>query len=55
MVVVTRCPAAHVTQKQFERLCLEIPPQRGRWAEDGYLWLTDRTNRLIELADGDIG
>lgn len=27
-------------------------PEQGAWRERDYLWLTDRTNRLVELADG---
>lgn len=27
-------------------------PQQGEWSERDYLWLTDRTNHLVELSDG---
>ena len=47
-------PTARVTQRQLDRLCREVLPQQGRWAEDAYLWLTEQTNRLIELTDGNI-
>ena len=30
-------------------LCDVLPPQ-GAWSDREYLWLTDHTNRLIELA-----
>lgn len=32
-------------------LCDALPPQ-GAWSSDAYLWLTDRSNRLIEFTDG---
>ena len=32
-------------------LCDVLPPQ-GAWSDEAYLWLTDHTNRLIELSDG---
>ena len=34
-------------------LCDVLPPQ-GAWSDDAYLWLTDHTNRLIELTDGHV-
>ena len=32
-------------------LCDALPPQ-GAWSDHAYLWLTDRSNRLIEFTDG---
>jgi Uma2 family endonuclease len=29
-------------------------PAQGAWSEDDYLWVTDRTRHLVELADGHI-
>ena len=54
MVIGARGVTARVTQQQLDRLCQEVLPRQGRWAEDAYLWLTDRTKRLIELTDGNI-
>jgi Uma2 family endonuclease len=34
-------------------VALLFPPQ-GEWSEDDYLWLTDRTRRLVEFTDGHI-
>ena len=34
-------------------LCEVLPPQ-GAWSDREYLWLTDHTNRLIELTDGHV-
>lgn len=31
---------------------LDALPQQGDWSEEEYLWLTDRTNRLVEFSDG---
>jgi Uma2 family endonuclease len=46
------------TQKQerseFERAILDLLPAQGEWSEEGYLWLTNRTNRLIEFTNGRI-
>jgi Uma2 family endonuclease len=36
----------------YEELLLEILPAQGEWSEEGYLWLTDHTSRLIEFTDG---
>ena len=54
MAIGARDATARVTQQQLDRLCREVLPRQGRWAEDAYLWLTDRTKRLIELTDGNI-
>ena len=32
-------------------VCDSLPPQ-GYWGEEQYLWLTDRTRRLVEFSDG---
>jgi Uma2 family endonuclease len=36
----------------LDRAILELLPIQGEWSEEAYLWLTDRTNRLIEFRDG---
>mgnify|MGYP000001379519 CR=1 FL=1 len=38
----------------YEELLLDLLPAQGEWSEEAYLWLTDRTNRLIEYTDGHI-
>ena len=40
------------TQEQVDDLLLEVLPRQGGWDDEAYLWLTDHTNRLIELSDG---
>ncbi len=34
-------------------LCDAMPPQ-GHWTDEQYLWLTDRTRRMVEFTDGRI-
>lgn len=36
----------------IEQLLLEILPSQGEWNDEEYLWLTDRSKRLIEFTDG---
>lgn len=38
-------------QAQLMHDLAEILPRQGTWSADDYLWLTERTNHLIELAD----
>jgi len=42
------------TKTSFLREIAPILPEQGEWSEADYLWLTNRTNRLIELSDGRI-
>lgn len=42
---------APCSQAQVNGLVEEALPQ-GCWSDDDYLWLTDRTRRLVEFADG---
>jgi Uma2 family endonuclease len=39
-------------RSSFERTLLEILPAQGEWSDEEYIWLTNRTNRLIEFTDG---
>lgn len=39
-------------QQELQETLLELLPEQGAWSEEGYLWLTDHTNRLIEFTDG---
>jgi Uma2 family endonuclease len=41
-----------LTRQEFVREIAEILPDQGEWSEEDYLWLTNRTNRLIEFSDG---
>lgn len=40
------------SSQEYHQLVLELLPQQGRLSEDDYLWLTDRTNRLVEYTAG---
>ena len=40
-----------VSQAQVNGLVEDVLPQ-GYWSDDDYLWLTDRTRRLVEFTDG---
>lgn len=42
------------SQREFRKVLLEVLPPQGGWSEEEYLWLTDRTSRLIEFTDGSI-
>ena len=54
-VTVTSHPtAAPTSQEALESLLSDILPPQGAWSDDAYLWLTDHTNRPIELTDGHI-
>jgi Uma2 family endonuclease len=46
--------ATRQPESEFERTLLELLPPQGRWDDEGYLWLNERTARLLELADGRI-
>src|SRR5437764_10623621 len=35
-----------------KKLILDLLPDQGMWRDEDYLWLTDRTKRLVELSDG---
>lgn len=48
-----RQPRGKAWQLRVEQLRLaDLLPAQGDWTADDYLWLTQSTNRLIELADG---
>ena len=42
------------TQRELERLVLDLLPEQGAWSEQYYLWLTDQSNHLIEFTDGHV-
>jgi Uma2 family endonuclease len=39
---------------EYRQVVLDLLPPQGGWSEERYLWLTDRTNRLIEFSDGSL-
>jgi len=40
------------TTGELHDVLLDVFPPQGGWTEEEYLWLTDRTSRLIEFTDG---
>ena len=49
--------SARVTRRKTKREDAQaelasLLPAQGEWRDEDYLWLTSRTNRLVELADG---
>ena len=46
-------PATTMTsQEALDAILSDTLPHQGRWSDEEYLWLTDRTRRLIEFTDG---
>jgi Uma2 family endonuclease len=42
------------SQHELHEALLDALPAQGRWSEEDYLWLTDRTRRPLEFSDGAI-
>ncbi len=40
------------TEAGFAGLLCDLLPSQGCWSDEAYLWLTDRTRRLVEFTDG---
>lgn len=40
--------------QEYRAVVLELLPEQGAVRDEDYLWLTDRTSRLLELTDGAI-
>ena len=49
---MTRMLTATTSQNALNTLLCDALPRQGDWSDDLYLWLTERTNRLIEFTDG---
>lgn len=45
-------PAPATSQSSLNALLRDVLPPQGAWDEAAYLWLTDHSNRLIEVTDG---
>ena len=45
-------PTPPTSQDALAALLCDVLPRQGAWSDEAYLWLTDHTNRLIELSDG---
>ena len=44
--------AAATSQEALSAILSDAMPSQGCWSDEHYLWLTDRTRRLIEFTDG---
>ena len=44
--------AAATSQDVLNAILGDAMPSQGGWSDEHYLWLTDRTRRLVELTDG---
>src|SRR5215212_2902545 len=42
------------TEQEWSQVLVDLLPAQGEWSEEAYLWLTNHTNRLIELSNGRI-
>lgn len=40
--------------REYRQAILELLPEQGGWGEEEYLWVSERTNRLVEFSDGKI-
>ncbi len=45
---------ATTSQEALNALLTDSMPPQGSWGDKQYLWLTDRTHRLIEFTDGHV-
>ena len=54
--MTTAMPSSTIgtSQAELDDLLAELLPRQGQWDAEGYLWLTDHTNRLVEFTDGHI-
>lgn len=52
MTTTTTQSTIATSQAELDALLADLLPRQGRWDAEGYLWLTDWTNRLVEFTDG---
>ena len=45
-------PPASASQDELDAILCDTLPRQGAWSDEEYLWLTDRSRRLIEFTDG---
>ena len=45
-------PSVSTSQDELNAILCEAVPRQGAWTDEEYLWLTDRSRRLIEFTDG---
>ena len=44
-------PPAFASQDELNAIVCGVLPRQGAWSDEEYLWLTDRSRRLIEFTD----
>ncbi len=49
---MTQAIAAMTSQDALNALLCDTMPPQGYWSDEQYLWLTDRSRRLVEFTDG---
>ena len=49
---MTQAPTTTTSQDALDALLCDSMPPQGYWGDEQYLWLTDRTRRLLEFTDG---
>ena len=54
MATVSTVTRQDQEQQTLDPEIVALLPEQGAWTERDYLWLTERTNRLVELADGSV-
>ena len=52
MTTATNRSTGPTGQAELDALLTDVLPRQGQWDAEGYLWLTDHTNRLVEFTDG---
>ena len=50
--MVGTAPSVSTSQDELNAILCEAVPRQGAWTDEEYLWLTDRSRRLIEFTDG---
>ena len=51
---MTQAEIATTSQDALDALLCDAMPPQGCWSDKQYLWLTDRTRRLVEFTDGQV-
>ena len=51
---MTQAKIATTSQDALDALLCDAMPPQGCWSDEQYLWLTDRTRRLVEFTDGHV-
>ena len=50
--MIGSAPWVSTSQDELNAILCEAVPRQGAWTDEEYLWLTDRSRRLIEFTDG---